>query len=243
MYKFFMIIVVILQINIYATPNIKEVLFVSEPVDGVLHEDGSGLYADIVKKIYEPLNIKVSIKIYPYNRAVQQVQSKNADAWLGSYVDEEDFALYPKYYFDEDIVTAMVKKEKFPTFDGMNSLLGKNICWLRGYDYDDFIDVDIIQHERNNRKSILLSLENDRFDIYLDAEYDIKEAIKKYNFDASKYSFYEVLSLKLYPAFRNDERGKQLRDMWDAQFEKFLKDGSLKEIYIKNELLDFYLYN
>lgn len=242
MYKIFIYLFLFIQIGFASSNNIKEVVFLSEEIDDLANKDGSGLYFDIVRKIYEPLNIKVVVKTYPYNRCVLLVKQKKADAWLGSYIDEEDFALYPKYYFDEDDVTAMYKKDKFPIFEGIKSLEGKNVGWLREYGYEEYIDIDIIKHERNNRKAILYSLEADRFDVYLDANYDMEEAIKKYKIDVSKYSFYELLSLKLYPAFSKDDRGEKLKIMWDKRFKEVLEDGSLRELFISHDFEDFYIF-
>lgn len=231
-----------IQINILAAQNIKEIFIVSENWDKYTNKDGSGLYFDIARVIYEPLDIKVKIGIYPYSRTSQMVKRKLADAWLGSYIDEEDYAIYPKYYFDKDIITAMFKKNKFLKFKGQNSLKDKNIGWIRGYDFNKYIDVDIKKHERNNRKAILLSLSKDRFDIFLDDKYDMEDAIKKLNFDTSEYNFVELFNFKLYPAFRKDETGKKLKEIWDNRFKKLINDGSLKKLYIKHNKEKFYFY-
>lgn len=233
MLKKLLILILLLQIQIFASQNIKEIFVVSENWDTFTNEDGSGLYFDIVRMVYKDSGIKVKIKIYPYKRSSMMVEKKRADVWLASYLDEEDYAIYPKYYFDEDIVTAMFKKSKFPNFSGVNSLKNKNVCWVRGYSYDEYIDVEIKKHERNDRKSILLSLDNDRFDIFLDDEIDMKAEIKKINFNTSKYRLVKLLRLKLYPGFRNDEKGRILLDIWDKEMKKLIEDGSLKKTFQK----------
>lgn len=241
-YKKLFLFLIFLHVQVLFAQNIKEVLIVSENWDTYTNKDGSGLYFDIVRMIYEPLGIKVKIKIYPYNRSSKMVERKLADAWLGSYIYEEDYALYPKYFFDKDIVTAMFKKERFPNFKGIKSLENREVCWIRGYGMDEYIDINLKKHERNDRKSILLSLEKDRFDIFLDDKFDMQDAIKKLKFDASKYHFVELLKFKLYPAFRNDAKGERLRSIWDEQFKKYLDDGSLKKLYIKNDHLKAFWY-
>ncbi len=242
MLKKIFLFIIFVQIQLFATQAPKEIFIVSESWEELTNEDGSGLYFDLARMIYEPAGVSVKLKVYPYKRSAMMVEKKRADAWLGSYLDEEDYAIYPKYYFDEDVVTAMYKKKKFPKFDGVNSLKDKDVCWVRGYDFDEYISVPIKKHERNDRKSILQSLNKDRFDIFLDAKFDMNEAIAKFKFDTSEYGFSEILKFKLYPAFRNDERGKILRDIWDKNFKVVLDDGSLKNLYIKYKLEDFYLY-
>lgn len=236
------LIFILIQIQLLATQTPKEIFIVSESWENLTNEDGSGLYFDLARMIYEPSGVKVKIKIYPYSRSSMMVEKKLADAWIGSYLDEEEYALYPKYYFDHDIVTAMYKKKKFPNFEGLKSLEGKDICWMRGYDYDDYISFPFKKHERNDRKSILLSLQKDRFDVFLDADFDMKDAIERFKVDTSEYGFSEIFRFELYPGFRNDERGKLLKEIWDREFKVLLDNGSLKKLFIKHKLEEYYLY-
>ena len=238
--RFLLIILFIMQFQLLAMP--KEIFVVSEEWKSYTNKDGTGLYFDIVKLVYEPIGIKVKIKIYPYNRSVQMVEKKQADFWLGSFKDEEDYAIYPIHYYDKDIITAMFKKDKFKTFEGIESLRDRKVGWIRGYNFDEDIDVPMNINERNNRKSLLKSLEKDRFDILLDDKSDIQEAIKETNFDASKYNFVKLLEFNLYPAFRNDNKGKELRKIWDERINILIKNGLLKDLYIKNNYLKDYPY-
>jgi len=236
------LLLLLLSLQLFSSQALKEIVIVSEEWKDMTNADGTGIYFDILKAIYEPLDIKVKIKIAPYNRSTLMVKNKTADVWLGSYIDEEDFAIYPKHYFDQDTITAMFKTAKFPTFNGVQTLKNRNVGWIRGYGYDEYIDIKMNILERNNRKSILLSLEKDRFDIFLDDKYDMQEAIEQAKFDTSKYSFVELLKFKLYPAFRDDERGKKLREIWDSRFKELLNDGSMKKLYIKHDFQEYFLY-
>jgi len=235
-----LLLIFALQLSAIQAP--KEILITTESWEDLTNKDGSGLYFDIVRAIYEPVAIEVKFKIVPYNRSSNMVKQKKADLWLGSYIDEEDYALYPKYYFDQDIVTAMFKTSKFPNFKGIKSLKDKNVGWVRGYGYQEYIDVKMKIHERNDRKTILLSLEKDRFDIFLDDADDMQESIKQIKFDTSKYKFIKLMTFKLYPAFRNDTKGVELKKIWDARFKKLLDDGSMKNIFIKNNYEEYFLY-
>jgi len=240
--KKLLLLLIFFNLHLFATQNIKEVQIVSESWEDLTNKDGTGLYFDITRAIYEPLGIKVKIKLMPYNRSMSMVEKRQADAWLGSWVDEVAYAIYPKHYFDQDIVTAMYKKDKFPNFQGLESLKNKNVGWMRGYGYDEYLDESIVIHERNDRKSLLLSLEKDRFDFFLDDKDDMQEAINHIKFNTAKYTFLEIMKFKLYPAFRSDRRGKELKQIWDERFKILLKDGTLKKIYINNEYKELFLY-
>lgn len=242
MYKKLFLFLIFLNIQVLSAQNIKEILIVSESWEDYTNEDGSGLYFDVARMIYEPLGIKVKTKIYPYSRSSQMVEKKIADAWLGSYIDEEDYAVYPHYYFDRDIITAMFKKEKYPNPIGLTSLENKDACWIRGYGLDEYLGVTVKVHERNDRKAILMSLEEDRFDFFLDDKYDMKDALEKNNFDTAKYNFVELLEVPLFPGFRNDGRGKELQAIWDRRFKILMQDGSFEKLYIKHDAIDDYRY-
>ncbi len=231
-------ILFLFTVNLFA--QVKEVFVVSEKWDGYTNKDKSGLYFDIVRQVFEPLGIKVKIEIYPYNRSVKMIKEKKADFWLGSFIDEEEFALYPKYHFDIDRVTAMFKKDKFKDFKSIKDLKDKKVAWIRGYDYQEEIDVPMQISERNNRKSLLKSLKQDRIDVYLDDERDMRDALKKNNFDLSSYKLIELLKFNLYPAFRKDKIGEELSKIWDKRLSIMIKDGSLKNLYINYKIKDYY---
>ena len=231
-----------IQLQLFSSQAIKEIYIVTENWDDLTNKDGSGLYFDLVRMIYEPVGVDVKIKIYPYNRASNMVKKRQADMWLGSYINEANYAIYPKYYFDHDIVTAMYKTKKYPEFNGIKSLTGQRVCWIRGYSYDEHINVKVKKNLRNDRKSILQSLDKDRFDIYLDAKFDMQDGIDKIKFNIKKYSFYEIFRFKLYPAFRNDKRGELLTEIWNKQFKIMLDNGSLRKLYMKHNLVQYYLY-
>lgn len=235
-------LILLFNLQILFAQNIKEVLIVSESWEDYTNKDGSGLYFDIVRMIYEPMGIKVKIKIYPYKRSSMMVDRKVADMWLGSYIDEEGYALYPKYHFDREILTAMFKKEKYPNFIDQKSLANKDVCWIRGYNLDEYLNVKVKVHERNDRTTILNALEKDRYDFFLDDKRDMQHAIEKNDFNTSNYNIVEVLEIPLYPGIRNDDRGKELKEIWDKQYENIIKDGSLKKLYMKHDRIKEYLY-
>ena len=239
---FLSIFIILFSLQLFGKTTIKKIYVATDHWEELTNKDGSGLYFDIISLIYSPLGIKVKVYIVPYIRSSLMVENKRADLWLGSYVDEENFALYPKYHFDEDVITAMFKKSKFKNFKGISSLKNKNICWIRGYDIDEYLDVQMKVQERNCYQSLLSSIKKDRCDVYLDDYDDMQKAIKKFNFNNKNYFFRKIKSLKLYPAFRKDSRGEELRAIWDRRMKKFIDNGILKELYKNYDYLKGYLY-
>ena len=83
----------------------------------------------------------------PYKRTVEQVRKQKGDAWLGSYANEVDFAIYPKWHYDTDNVVAFFKKKAVNKWSGEASLKGKKVGWLRGYAFDDYFKVKVKKRE------------------------------------------------------------------------------------------------
>jgi polar amino acid transport system substrate-binding protein len=118
--------ILFLQCNVsLAAPLPTEINIASEEWENSVQADGTGLYLDILRLIYEPLGIKVECTITDYARSVALVKQGKKDVWLGSYMDEEENIIYPKWHFDADIVAAIYKKTPDFQWQGEKSLAGK----------------------------------------------------------------------------------------------------------------------
>ena len=221
--------------QLLAVEKIHQLIVVSEELEELSQTDGSGLYFDLVRKIYEPLGIKVKFIISPYIRSVTSVKLKKADFWLGSYINEEDFAIYPRYAYDFDEVAALYNPVLFPQFKDITSLSGKNVAWIRGYNYDRHLPVKMIKHQRNNRRTAFLSLQAGRFDIFLDDFDDMFAEIENKNPDMQAYQVKKIAKLFLFPAFRGDERGEKLRKIWDTRMQEIQKNGEFSALFLSYE--------
>jgi len=222
--------------------ELKVITVASEAWEDNTNKDGTGLYWDIIRKVYEMDNIQLKIRIVPYARSVHMVKVNKADAWVASYIDEETFVVYPKWHFDADIVSALFQKDKFPDWKGVQSLTHKTVGWVRGYDYDQYIDIKMNIDELNSRDSALAMLQKNRIDVLLDALVEIKNELKKKDklekigFDIQNYRIEQLLQLNLYLAFTKNDRGKQLMAIWDKNFYVLLKNGQIKKLYEKYKI-------
>lgn len=62
---------------------------VAQEWTGQTNADGSGLYFELLKKIYTPVGITVNTSIVPFDRAVMMLRQKCADASVGFYSAED----------------------------------------------------------------------------------------------------------------------------------------------------------
>jgi len=194
------------------------------------NKDGTGYYWDILRAVFEQSGSTLSINTTTYKRSVGMVQTGEADLMVGAYIDEIPNALYPKWHFDADEVAAVYKKELISGWQGESSLQGKKVGWVAGYELANYIPKTYSAHEHYERDHIFELLNNGKLEIFLDAEYDIRQEMKARNIDESRYTISPVKTLKLYFVFADNERGKLLQKAFDRRFEEMLKSGELKTL-------------
>jgi polar amino acid transport system substrate-binding protein len=230
--KYFIFFIILACINnLFA----KEITVISESWDGATNHDGSGLYWDIVQKVYEPLGYTVVKKYASYAKSVEAVRMDRADLWLGSYKDEKDFALYPKYHFDQAVILAVFHSELFEKWKGQKSLEGLRVAWMRGYDYGKYLSANVVSQEVNQLANGLKLLKSERIDVFIDNKKDLIEPMQRYRLDNDNYMKKIILQLKLYPAFSNSKKGKELRKVWDERMKELIETTEFKELYFNSE--------
>lgn len=222
----------------FASAAEKDVLAVSEMWEDATNNDGSGFYWELIRKVYEP-EYKVQTETMPYARAVKFVQNQKADLWVGSYLDEETFPVYPKTAFDADTVSGLYKNGTLASTD-ITSLKGKKIGFVLGYGYDEYLDFKIEKHEVKSRKIGLNLLNKGRIDVFLDARVEIENEVQNSGFDMAQYSLQPFLDLGLYMAFANTGKGQILADLWDKRLKEMHESGELKAIYGNQDYTEYY---
>ncbi len=230
--KYFILFIVLASLSsLFA----KEITVISESWNGATNHDGSGLYWDIVERVYEPLGYTIVKKNASYSKSVEAVRMDQADLWLGSYKDEKTFALYPKYYFDQAVILAVFHSELFEKWKGQKSLEGLKVAWIRGYDYNKYLSSNVVSEEVNSLVNGLKLLKSERIDVFIDNKRDLLEPMQRYRLDNDSYTKKIILQLKLYPAFSNSKKGKELKKIWDERMKELIETTEFKELYFRSE--------
>ena len=216
-----------------AEEKITSFNIVTDEFETCTNKDGTGSYFDILQAVLKPTGIKMTHKLMPYARTVDMVKQKKADAWLASYVDEEDFAIYPKIPLDTDIIVAVYKDAKIKDWKGEESIKGMKTAWLRNYAYEDYLKVKTDFREVNNRKSALNLLNAGRIDVFVDSKILLDEDIAAGKFDTKGLQIKRVLDLYMYVAFAKGPKGEKLSAMWDKRMKELHDSGELMKIFKK----------
>ena len=205
-----------------------QVRLVSEAWIDYTNADGTGLAWDVLRKVFEPAGVKVVAQSAPYSRAVGLVKRGEADAWVGSYKDENDDNLYPRWYFDQDHIYALgLVGKPVPTRETLGQY---RLAWVRGYDYASYLPNIHNFREIQRREGILPMLEHDRVDFYIDALAEVDYVLGQAP-DPARLRRTHVAELPLYLAFARSEQGKALRELFDQRMEVLVRSGELKPIF------------
>ncbi|HDS1817187.1 TPA: transporter substrate-binding domain-containing protein [Pseudomonas putida] len=206
----------------------KQVHLVSEEWLDYTNADGTGVAWDVLRKVFEPAGVKVVTQSAPYSRAVGLVKRGEADAWVGSYKDESDDNLYPRWHFDMDHIYALgLAGKPVPT----PSTVGQyRLAWVRGYDYASYLPNAHNFREIQRREGILPMLEHDRVDFYIDALTEVEYVLGQAS-DPARFRITHVAELPLYLAFAHNDQSKALRDLFDKRMAELVRSGELKPIF------------
>ncbi|WP_433885449.1 substrate-binding periplasmic protein [Pseudomonas vranovensis] len=209
-----------------ATPG--QVRLVSEEWLDYTNADGSGLAWDVLRKVFEPAGVKVRTQSAPYSRAVGLVKRGEADAWVGSYHEENADNLYPRWHFDMDHIYALgLASSPVPT----QQTLGQyRLAWVRGYDYKSYLPNVGHFREIQRREGILPMLEHDRVDYYIDALTEVDYVLGQAP-DPKLFRRSHLAELPLYLAFGRTAEGKALRALFDQRMDKLVASGELRAIF------------
>ncbi|MEN5236421.1 MULTISPECIES: substrate-binding periplasmic protein [Pseudomonas] len=205
-----------------------QVRLVSEEWLDYTNADGSGVAWDVLRKVFEPAGVKVVTQSAPYSRAVGLVRRGEADAWVGSYKEENEDNLYPRWHFDMDHIYALGLAGKAqPTPENVGQY---RLAWVRGYDYASYLPNVHNFREVQRREGILPMLEHDRVDFYIDAQTEVDYVLGQ-SPHPERFRSTHVAELPLYLAFTRSEQGKALSALFDKRMAELVRSGELKPIF------------
>ena len=152
----------------------KEVAkFTSDTWQGFTNLNGEGLYWDIIRRVYEPYNIDVSFETTNYTRSVALLKNNKVHVYVGSYLNEKDFAKYPNYPIDTDFVAACTSIESKENISKA-SILKETVIWIKDYGYQTIFGHKIQYKEIPDRETGLKMVASGRAMYFIDAYSDIK---------------------------------------------------------------------
>lgn len=204
--------------------------------------DGTGQQFDVVRAIFEPLNISVAINVYPYKRAVATVEQGNADMMVGMLKDQRYALNYSAYPHDVDILVAVFKKSNLDSWQGIKSLQDKNITMIAGLSEPFKIYLPAIEFntsEVGTRAQAINKLQYARTDYIIDSEGSYLTEVAE-TAVADNFVTKPIGVLQIHAAFSTTARGRKLKALWDKHFIDFIQSDKAESIYRKWHLMREY---
>lgn len=206
----------------------RQIHLVSEEWLDYTNADGTGVAWDVLRKVFEPAGVKVLTQSAPYSRAVGLVKRGEADAWVGSYHEENDDNLYPRWHFDVDHIYALgLVSKPVPTPESIGQY---RLAWVRGYEFQNYLPHVKKYREVQRREGILPMLEHDRVDFYIDALTEVDYVLDRAS-DPDRWRRTHVAELPLYLAFARNDKAKALSELFDRRMQELVRSGELKPIF------------
>ncbi|MFE8073325.1 transporter substrate-binding domain-containing protein [Marinobacteraceae bacterium S3BR75-40.1] len=215
------------------SPPASSVHIVSQVWKNYTNPDGSGLAWDIVRSVFEDAGLTLDYQTMPYKRAVRMVREGKADAWVASYRNEQTFALYPEWPHDYEVTSVVGLHSAFTTWNGPDSLRGKRIAFIRGYNLEQYIDPSFEPVEVTTLSQGIEMAAMGRVDFAIEARQDILEYLDTRPEFQRALELREVLRLGLYLGFNDSVRSRRLIRVWDQHFPELLESGELRNLYVK----------
>ncbi|MCG4454600.1 transporter substrate-binding domain-containing protein [Pseudomonas sp. MMS21-TM103] len=207
----------------------QEIRLASEVWVDHTNADGTGLAWDILRQVFEPAGIALLIQSVPYTRSIGLVQRGEADAWVGSYLNEvEKGVLYPHWHYDVDQISALGLSElPAPSL----ATLGKfRLVWMRGYEYQRYLP-NLTHYRAVQRQSDILNmLKLDRTDFYIDARTEVDEVLETAS-DPARYRITDLTRLPVYLGFADTPRGQALAQIYDQRMAVLVEAHSLRPLF------------
>ncbi|WP_179953181.1 substrate-binding periplasmic protein [Desulfobotulus mexicanus] len=212
--------------------------------EGQTTKDGSGLFFDMLRKIYQPHGIEISWEIASWKRSIQLVAEGHADAIPTVWRDDAEEAglRLPQMPLYIEYTSAVFKKERFPDWQGADSLKGRSAVWIKGYSYDKDTPLESLNlqwAEVSNPEIMWRMLAADRVDVIIDARMDVEHYMNTHMVDTVIFRTEPLWGHKAYLGFSDRASSEKLMKIFDERIADMLASGELAGLHKKWKMQGF----
>lgn len=203
------------------------------------NSDGSGLYFDLLRAVYQPLGIDLCWQIAPFNRVLYLLHNKKIDASIAFYAEEDahsigwDFYTTSRHAIGEERLIAIFKQDTIDQWHYPQSLTHLRVAWIDGYGYVKAIGVPLEYQRITSQRQGWNLLKAGRIDVYLDSESDALGYARELGIDLTEYRVETTAIETLHIPFTKSERGQHFQHLFDQRMEELWRSGELASIYQK----------
>jgi len=203
------------------------------------NEDGSGLYFDLLRAVYQPLGIDLCFRIVPFNRVVLMLRNQTIDAAVAFYEEEDarsigwDFYTTSRHAIGVERLIALFNKGAIDRWQYPQSLAHLRVAWIDGYGFFQAIGVPLQYQRITSQSQGWNLLKAGRVDAYLDSESDALGYVQENGIDLTGYRIETAVIKILHIPFAKSVRGQHFQQLFDQRMEALWQSGELADIYQK----------
>lgn len=199
------------------------------------NKDGTGLYWDILRAVYEPAGIRVKPATLPWDRALKMVTEHRVyHAIVGEARNSSAALLYPRYAIDVEYLSIIYPLAAGIRWQGMNTLKGKTIGWMKGQPVIPPAQRNFKLREYRSSAEGLQWLQQGKIDMMVDEWDAIQLALE----DAGVgMDYFEVQDMPyghdVYVAFAEGPVSEYLISEYNRRIPELIASGELQALYRK----------
>lgn len=185
--------------------------------------DGSGLYFDVLRAALAQSDIELKIRVTNWKRAKQMFYAGRADVLLADFRGSGDRRFVPLWHLNMDPPVQLFSLQQV---NDLQSLQGKAVGWMLGYDYGDYLPVAVNGIEVSAEKFGFDMLQYGRLDAYISYQDNVPDELR-----AQLKQRQLAPAQALYPVFQNTFSGRQLAADFDQGMQRLYLSGRLQQLY------------
>ncbi len=224
MYKAFFILFSLLFFSSASYSKTQEIHIGAGDWQDYTAPDGSGIYFEIIKKIYP--NYQLKFHTDTFNRVIADFEQNKLDMVVGIYREDVSEAIFADWFIDTEYPVVAIYDPKRLTLNSFDDLADLTLSWLRGYNFDRYLPHGIHHYEVTDIDTGFKLLEKERVDAFVDFPYNLLPE------DLKKYTTFEILPARhIYVAFAHNRLGKKLAKQFDQKMIELRDSGFLAQLY------------
>lgn len=202
----------------------------TEVWSGFTEPDQTGAYFELVNLIYQPWQPKLKVKFTNFNRAVTLVKQGKADMTLAVSAHDSEALLLSKLPIDKDLIVA-IYNPLYHKVTRADDLAPLRLAWNLAYDFGAIVGVKNQGYEVPSVAQGIELVLNQRIDVYLSEQSQYEYYLQQRSKDTLPLETFTIGSDLIYAAFANNDKGLQLKCLWDKRFQSLAETGELQQLY------------
>jgi len=186
--------------------------------------DGTGIYFELLKRIYPEKNLDISVD--SYNRMLNSFHKNETDIVVGVYREDVQQALIPNWFLDTEYPVTAFYDPTHTKIENISDIKNKITSWKRGYHFEKFIPINKDTYLVNKAETGFELLNKNRVEVFIDYPLNVQN---KYH---QRFSSFQISpSRHIYVAFKKNKQGELLAKQFDEKMAILRDSGDLARIF------------